>query len=98
MQTIRRVDPISAMKVLAVLQAAVGLCIGAVISLFSVLGFMAASAVDNGGGGFGFLFGTAAIVIFPIFYGIIGAIGGLIMSVIYNVIAKVTGGLQVELG
>jgi len=39
----------------------------------------------------------AAIVIAPIFYGCIGAVGGLIMSLLYNVAAGIAGGLEINL-
>jgi hypothetical protein len=49
-------------------------------------------------GAFRFVFGVAAIVVAPIFYGIIGAIGGLVGAAIYNLVAQFTGGIQIELG
>lgn len=98
MQSIRRVDPFSAMKVLGVLYAVIGLFVGAIFSLVSMAGFMAAAAGGEDSGAFAFIFGAAAIIVAPIFYGILGAVGGLIMAAIYNVIAKVTGGIQIELG
>lgn len=97
MQSIRRVDPVSAMKVCAVLYAAIGLFIGAIISLIGMAGFMARAGQDLPGA-FGFLFGAAAIIIAPVFYGIIGAIGGLVMAALYNLVAQFTGGIQIELG
>jgi len=93
-QSIRRIDPISAMKVAAVLYAVIGLVIGAVVSLVSMLGFMATS---GNGRAFGLLFGAAAIIIAPIFYAVIGAIGAAIMALVYNVVAGLTGGLKIEL-
>ena len=97
MQSIQRVDPISAMKVCAVLYAVLGLIIGVFISLLSMVGFMAAAS-ESSSGAFGFIFGAAAIVVLPIFYGVLGAIGGLISAALYNVVARFTGGLQIELG
>jgi len=34
---------------------------------------------------------------FPVFYGLIGAVGGLIMAGLYNVAAKYAGGIDVEI-
>ena len=96
MQSIRRIDPVSAMKVCAVLYAVIGLIIGAILSLVSMVGIMAAAS-QNLPRAFGLIFGAAAIVIAPIFYGVIGAIGGLITAAVYNLIARFTGGLQIEL-
>jgi hypothetical protein len=97
MQSIRRVDPVSAMKVSAVIYAFIGLFIGVIISLISMAGFMAAASQDMPGA-FRFFFGFAAVLVAPVFYGIIGAIGGLVVSAIYNLVAQFTGGIQIELG
>lgn len=96
MAHIRSVGPWSVMKLFALLYAMIGFLIGAVISLISVLGFMGTSAAGTEGA-WAFLFGTAAIVIAPIFYGCIGAVGGLIMSLFYNLAAGITGGLEINL-
>jgi hypothetical protein len=36
-------------------------------------------------------------VFFPVFYGVVGFIGGLLLALIYNLIAKYTGGLEITL-
>ena len=96
---IRRVDPVSAAKVLGVVTACLGLLFGACISLFSlVLGGLAASSSDEPvfGAFLGMLFGAGAIIIMPIVYGIIGFISGLIYAFFFNLAAKFTGGLVVD--
>lgn len=87
----------SAFKLFAVLYGFLGLLIGGFISLLAMLGFMggAASGME---GAWAFLFGTAAIIIAPIVYGVIGAIAGTIGCLIYNIAAKISGGLEIELG
>ncbi len=95
MATLRSVSPISAMKVCGVLYVFVGLIIGAIFSLIGMLGMATGSSEM---GMMGALFGVGAIVILPIFYGVLGAIGGAIMALIYNVCAKVVGGLEIDLG
>lgn len=97
-QTIRSVDPMSLAKILGVLYAGIGLLIGAIVSLVSLLGF--AAALGGGGperGAFGMLFGVGAIIAAPIFYGILGLIGGLIAGFLFNVAAKLGGGLVIDL-
>lgn len=96
MAHIKSIGVWSAFKLFAVLYGFAGLLIGGIISLFSMLGFMGglASGMD---GSFAFLFGTAAIVIAPIFYGLVGAIAGAIGCLIYNLAAAISGGLEVRL-
>ena len=96
---IRRVDPVSAAKVLGVCSACFGLIIGAMFTLFALaLGGMMATASDEAAAGalFSTLMGAGAIIIMPIFYGIFGFIGGLIYAFIFNLAAKWTGGLVVD--
>ena len=48
---------------------------------------------------FGALFGVAgiaAIVIAPLFYGFMGFIGAIIVAVIYNVVSRIVGGVEVD--
>ena len=88
--TLRRIDPASAAKVAGILYALLGVLIGAFMALFGSF-FDAAS-----GGGFGGSFGIAAIFIFPVMYGIIGLVGGLISAFLYNLVAGWVGGIEVE--
>lgn len=87
---LRRIDPVSTAKVAGILYALLGVLIGLFMALFGSL-FDAAS-----GGGFGGSFGVAAIFIFPVMYGIIGLIGGLISAFLYNLVAGWVGGIEVE--
>ncbi len=94
MAQLKSVGAFSVMKLFAVMYAMIGLLIGACFSLIAMLG----SAASSDFGPFGALMGVGSIIIFPIFYAVIGAIGGAIMAAIYNVCAKFTGGIEVELG
>ena len=95
---IRRVGPISAAKVGGVLYAGLGLVIGACVSLvMMVIGGAAAVTDEAPAGAFvGMLFGAGAIVVMPVFYGIIGAVTMLISAALYNVVAKIAGGIEIE--
>ena len=95
---IRRVNPISAAKVFGVLGVMVGLFIGACWSLFAMtVGALAGAAANDARGPlFAMLGGVGAIIIVPIFYGIVGFIGGLIQSALFNLAAKWVGGLEIE--
>ncbi len=90
---LKRVGILSGAKVLGLLYAALGLIFGGIFSFVSVLG--AAAGSGRGGAG-GLLFGVGAVIILPIFYGIVGFIGGALTAVLYNLIAHVAGGLELE--
>jgi hypothetical protein len=72
---VKSVGVLSIGKVLGCLYALMGLIVGGLFSLFSLAG--AAAAVRNAGlAGLGaLLFGVGAIVILPVFYGVVGFIG-----------------------
>ena len=93
MRTLKRIQPMSAFKMGGVLYALMGLLVGAIFSLISVL---AKSLAPAELGPFGFLFGALAIVLFPICYGIFGAIFCAIGALLYNLVAKMVGGIAVE--
>ena len=86
--------PMSVAKTLAVLYAIIGFIAGGFISLFSMVG---AAFAESAGSALGPLFGVAAIIALPIFYGLFGFIGGLIMAAVYNVVASMTGGIEFEI-
>lgn len=95
---IKRVNPISAAKIGGVLYGLLGLVIGACISVVALLfsGALAAASDQPGGSMFGMFFGVGAIIIMPIFYGVIGFIATLISAALYNVASKITGGVEIE--
>ena len=91
---VKRVGPLSVAKNAAVLYAILGLFAGALFSLAAVAG---AFADDSGAAaGLAGLLGVGAIVILPIFYACIGFVGALIMCALYNVIASMVGGIEME--
>lgn len=99
---IKRVNPISAAKIGGVLYGLLGLVIGACISIFALLfsGMMARAADESGSSifpsMFPMMFGAGAVVIMPIFYGVIGFVMTLISAALYNVASKVTGGVEID--
>ncbi|MEO8362318.1 MAG: hypothetical protein ABI672_19990 [Vicinamibacteria bacterium] len=86
----------SVAKIMGVLYALIGLFIGGIVTLFSVLGTAFGGAATKDLGGLGII-GMAAVVIAPICYGVMGFIGGLIAAALYNLVAKVSGGIEIEL-
>ena len=93
---IRRISPMSCAKVAGVLYALMGLLFGLCFSLvFLLLGGQADSAAFQGPI-IGMLFGAGAVVVLPIFYGVLGFVTTAIAAVLYNLIAGVVGGIEVE--
>jgi hypothetical protein len=91
---VNRIGPFSLAKLAAALYAILGLIFGALFTLFGMAGFMASGG--EGGGMMGAIFGIGAIVILPIVYGCLGFIGSLLMAFLYNVIAGMVGGVELD--
>ncbi|MCL4814029.1 MAG: hypothetical protein KJ061_16170 [Vicinamibacteraceae bacterium] len=92
---ITRVDPVSCAKVVGLLYAALGLVFGAMFSFFSVvMGSLVPDAPQPPL--FGVLFGIGAILVMPIFYGVLGFVTTLIGAWLYNLAAGVVGGVEIE--
>ncbi len=90
---LKKVGAMSCAKVTGVLYAVLGLIVGFFFSLISIFAAMFGSS-GHDGAAFGFLFGIGAVVLMPIFYGIIGFVGTLIAVSIFNVIVNYTGGIE----
>lgn len=84
---IRNINPLQLGIVYAVLYALIGVIIGI---CFALIGMAASSMAPSGM----FSFGWLSIIIFPILYGVIGFIGGLIVGFFYNLVAGWTGGIE----
>ena len=100
---IRRIGALSLAKVQGALSALLGLIIGAFYALFfllaAVFGFAAGGESGEGttAGGVLLLFGVGSIIIFPILLAVAGFIGGLITSLLYNVMARFVGGIELDM-
>jgi hypothetical protein len=99
MARIRSIGLWSAFKLFGVLYGLAGLVLGGIISLLSMLGFLGgvAAGMKDLPAFLPVLIGAASIVIFPLVYGMVGAIGGVLASLIYNLAASLSGGLEVRL-
>jgi hypothetical protein len=91
---IRRVGPLSCAKIAGALYAVIGVFVGAIVSLAALAGAFANASAD--GVGLPFLFGTAAIVIFPIMYACFGFVGIFIVASVYNMLAGTIGGIELD--
>jgi hypothetical protein len=95
---IKRVEPVSLAKIMGALYFVMGLIVGLLISAVSIL-VPAFSHAAAGGGSkvFGMLFGALAFIALPLFYGTLGFVGGLLTAVIYNLLARVFGGIEMQI-
>jgi hypothetical protein len=100
MTTVKRIGPGSAFRIGVVTYAIMGLLLGIFVAFISMaagtLGSLGQSAAP-GAKLFGFGMGFGAIIFFPICYGIIGGIFAAIGAVIYNLVARWVGGLEVDI-
>ena len=89
---INRVGPLSSAKVVGLLYAIIGLVFGAIISLVAAMG-----TFGHSGGAAGPFFEIAAVVFAPVAYGIMGFVMTLIMAALYNALANLVGGVEIDL-
>jgi uncharacterized membrane protein len=93
---LKRVGVLSAGKVLGVLWALIGLLSGIMMALVSSLGLMAWANDSRAFALLPLMLGVGAVFFMPVFYGIVGFIGGVIAALLYNLVARIAGGLELE--
>jgi len=94
MQKIKKIKAVSMAKIFGVMYGIIGLIIGAIITLMTATRMFVLSSNDAMAVLF---FGLGAIVMLPVVYGAFGFLGGLIGAWIYNLTARLTGGLEIEI-
>ncbi|HSS20240.1 MAG TPA: hypothetical protein VLL54_09205 [Pyrinomonadaceae bacterium] len=101
--TIRRFSVFSVAKLQGLLAFVFGLFIGVIYGLVvMIFGAMIFSIAPQGdqqalGGVSTVVIGLVMMITIPVFYGIIGFIGGAIGAVVYNLAAGIVGGVRFEL-
>jgi transmembrane protein DUF3566 len=90
-QRITRVDPLQVAKVLGVLYVVIGFII--LVPVFLIVG----KAVPQEAQDLGFGLGMGFTLVMPVIYGIFGFIFTLIGAALYNFVAGMVGGIEVEL-
>jgi hypothetical protein len=95
--TLKRIGVLSVGKVAVVLYGSLGLIAGLILSLFSLLGVAIGAASGDENAILGAVFGVGAIIILPIVYGLMGFIVGIIAASLYNLAARFTGGIELDL-
>ena len=96
---VKSVKPLSVAKIAGLLYALMGFLFGAILSLIGMAGSLAVPD-PTGAAGFGAILpafvGIGAVVFLPIFYGCLGFITTLIGAVLYNLMAGLVGGVEVD--
>jgi uncharacterized membrane protein YGL010W len=87
---VRRIGVTSAGTIFGALYALFGLIAGAIITMLSIIGAALTQSLTS------VVFGMGAIIALPIFYGIIGFIGGVIFAALFNFVTGYVGGLELE--
>jgi hypothetical protein len=90
---IRNINPLQLGIVYATLYAIIGVLIGVIFALFTMAMGSMMGAGSMGRGGMP-NFGWLSVIIFPIMYGVIGFIAGIIVGFLYNLVAGWTGGIE----
>ncbi|MBL8143266.1 MAG: DUF3566 domain-containing protein [Acidobacteria bacterium] len=96
---IRRISPLSAGKLAGALYGIMGLIFGVIFALIGMAGAAAgAASSDVGAAGAltGMLFGVGAVVILPIFYGVLGFVMTAFTAWLYNIMAGLVGGIEID--
>ena len=93
---VRRIGVISTAKIAAVIYSMIGLIVGTVFSLIAVTGEAFGSPIGGSSKFIETMMGIGAIIVFPILYGVLGFILGLLSAAIYNLAARIMGGIAIE--
>ena len=93
---IRHIGVGSLAKMLAALYALWGFIFGVCVALIALAGAGFSSGNSDVPAWLGGFFGVGAVIFLPVMYGILGAIAGAITAVMYNVVAGMVGGLQID--
>jgi hypothetical protein len=98
MKVIRRFDVLSVMKLAGVIYGVIGLILGFFFAIAAVFGLFASQgqAGQPFSGPTGVVVAIVFAVIFPVAYGIMGALAAGLMSAIYNITSKRFGGIRVD--
>lgn len=96
---LKSVGVMSCGKMGGTLYGLLGLLMGGIFALVSTLGLALGQGSSSSGAPawIGAFFGVGSVILFPILYGIMGFIGGLITAVLYNLLAGFVGGIEMEL-
>ncbi|MGE5235670.1 MAG: hypothetical protein ACM3O7_04935 [Acidobacteriota bacterium] len=91
---VRRLGVLSTALTSAVIHAVLGLVVGALVALVGMLPRAAGVAVSLLRGP---LLGAAALVGLPLLYAAVGFVSGVVLALLYNLAARLTGGVELTM-
>ena len=95
---VKSIGLFSLAKIMGIIYAFFGFIVGLFFSFFTLMGAVLGSVFsDSPEPLVGLIFGVGSVIFFPVLYGVLGFIGGIISAGIYNLVAKWVGGLEIEL-
>lgn len=94
MAVVKKIGVLSIAKLQAIIMALVGLAVGIFYAIFAKAIAAAGTAETTVAP---IQFGWIGIIIFPIFYGVLGFLTGAVGAWVYNLLAKWIGGVELEL-
>jgi hypothetical protein len=90
---VTRIGPMSLARISGVIYAIIGFLVGCAISVASAVG-----GAPEGVEGAGLMvFGAAAVFLLPIFYGFLGFVMSLVVAGVYNALARIIGGIELDI-
>ena len=93
---VRHIGVWSVARIYAIISAGIGLLIGICVAVISVVGGAVAASNNEMPSWAMPVFGVGSIVFFPILYGVLGLVAGAIGALLYNVGAKIGGGVEID--
>lgn len=100
MREIKKLDVWSVTRLSILMYALMGLLFGLFFSGISLAGGLWASSIGQAPmpGWYKLIYGAGAVVVMPLFYGVLGGLMAALFAWIYNVLAARVGGIRFELG
>ncbi|MFO1461056.1 MAG: hypothetical protein U1G08_16830 [Verrucomicrobiota bacterium] len=89
---LKRIAPLQLGKMLGVLYGAMGILLVPIFLIVSLIGSQMPAQQRAGM----MTFGVGFAILAPVFYGVMGFVIGVIGALIYNLVAKWIGGIEVE--
>lgn len=93
MQIVKSVGVLSAAKIMGMIYACIGLIF---VPFFLLIGVMSSMAGQDKLP-FAGIFSVGFALVMPVFYGVMGFIGGAIGALLYNLFARWVGGIELQL-